>query len=322
MKQETLARLVVLALAGAAAIPLISQPHPPLLHARLAEEGGWTPDVLHAEAGEPFTVRLTSDDVLHGFGVGHTDFEPVLVAPGTVTEVTLTFDEPGTYTYYCTVWCGLNHWRMRGIIVVEGETVSAAPPEPPLYVQLGIDIDAPHLADVTPAARPDAANAPDAAVEFSFERYAATSPAQVFAELSRQPGLDNLTAAQRWNLVSALWAGQTSPAALAEGEAIFQQECIACHGSQGGGDGLYADDLAAAGEAAMDELAGAHDMMMQTPPNWQDPAVLLGASPALLHGKLLRGGMGTGMPMWGALYTDAQLWNVVAYLYTFQMDYP
>lgn len=63
-------------------------------------------------------------------------------------------------------------------------------------------------------------------------------------------------------------------------------------------------------------------MMIQAPPDWQDPAVLLGASPALLHGKLLRGGMGTGMPMWGALYTDAELWNMVAYLYTLQMDYP
>lgn len=215
MKQETLARLLVLVLVGAATIPLISGPDTPLVHARLAEAGGWTPGVLRAKAGEPFALRLTSDDVLHGFGVGHTDFEPVLVAPGTVTDVTLTFDEPGTYTYYCTVWCGLNHWRMRGIIVVEGETTSAAPPEPPLYVQLGIDIDAPHLANVQPAARPDAANAPDSDVAFTFEQYAATSPAQMFAALGSQPGLENLTDTQRWNLVAALWAGQTSPAALA-----------------------------------------------------------------------------------------------------------
>jgi len=26
---------------------------------------------------------------------------------------------------------------------------------------------------------------------------------------------------------------------------------------------------------------------------------MLGASPALLHGKIVRGGMGTGMPYWG-----------------------
>ena len=36
--------------------------------------------------------------------------------PGKVTDVTLTFDKPGTYTFYCTRWCGVNHWRMRGVV--------------------------------------------------------------------------------------------------------------------------------------------------------------------------------------------------------------
>ncbi|MBI3160838.1 MAG: c-type cytochrome [Chloroflexi bacterium] len=323
MRAETLARLLVLGLAAAAVgFPLAARQRPPLLHARLAEQGGWAPDVLRAEAGQPLTVRLTSDDVLHGFGVGRTDFEAVLVEPGKVTEVTLTFDQPGIYTYYCTVWCGLNHWRMRGVIEVRGSDVQAGAPTPPLYAQLGIDIDAPHPAETTPAERPNALAAPVVALEFSFDQYAAASPAQLWSSLGNQPGLENLTDAQRWDLVAALWARQTSPAALAEGETIFRQDCAACHGPQGAGDGLYADDLASAGQAAMQGLAGAPDMLMQSPPDWQDPAILLGASPALLQGKLLRGGMGTGMPMWGAIYTDEQLWHVVAYLYTLQMDYP
>ena len=46
-----------------------------------------------------------------------------------------------------------------------------------------------------------------------------------------------------------------------------------------------------------------------------------GVRPSLLQGKVLRGGMGTGMPMWGAIFTDQQTWNIIAYLYTFQFDY-
>ena len=31
---------------------------------------------------------------------------------------------------------------------------------------------------------------------------------------------------------------------------------------------------------------------------------MLGASDAILEGKIIRGGMGTGMPYWGPIFTD------------------
>ncbi|MEI7848974.1 MAG: c-type cytochrome, partial [Chloroflexota bacterium] len=77
----------------------------------------------------------------------------------------------------------------------------------------------------------------------------------------------------------------------------------------------------AAGDASKLTMNGAQDMVMQTPANFADPQKMLGASPALLQGKLLRGGMGTGMPMWGSIFTDEQTWNVISYLYSFQFDY-
>jgi mono/diheme cytochrome c family protein len=45
---------------------------------------------------------------------------------------------------------------------------------------------------------------------------------------------------------------------------------------------------------------------------------MLSASPAHLQGKILRGGMGTGMPYWGPIFTDDQTWALVSYLWTFQ----
>jgi mono/diheme cytochrome c family protein len=44
---------------------------------------------------------------------------------------------------------------------------------------------------------------------------------------------------------------------------------------------------------------------------------MLAASDALLQGKLLRGGMGTGMPEFGSLYSDEEQWAMIAYLRTF-----
>jgi len=59
-----------------------------------------------------------------------------------------------------------------------------------------------------------------------------------------------------------------------------------------------------------------------SPTDFTDPSIMLGASPALLHGKIVRGGMGTGMPYWGPIFTEDQIGSLVAYLWTFQFDYP
>ena len=57
-----------------------------------------------------------------------------------------------------------------------------------------------------------------------------------------------------------------------------------------------------------------------SPSDFTDAEHMLGASPAVLHGKIVRGGMGTGMPYWGPIFTDQQVWDLVTYLWTFQFD--
>ncbi|HEY5903592.1 MAG TPA: c-type cytochrome [Anaerolineales bacterium] len=324
-----LAGLLVIALSfGIIVVPLISsfswRSH--TIHARMAEKGGWTPQTIEARAGVPITLHLTSDDVVHGFAVGQMDMEPVDIEPGKLTDVTLTFDRPGTYTFYCTRWCGLNHWRMRGTIEVTGsEPGPALTPARPLYVSLGIDPDAPHPAAATPRTRPSAVRGAEAAGVISHELvaflehyyYRTHSPTQVFAELKST----SLTDAQRWDVVAHIWASNTSTRDVEEGRRLFAQNCAACHGERGGGDGVFADDLERAGASAMSTMNGAQGMSMQAPANLADAGRILGASPALLQGKILRGGMGTGMPMWGSIFTDEQTWNIVAYLYSLQFNY-
>jgi len=321
-RSELLSRLIVMvAVISVVGTSLYLWSRTPIIHARMAENGGWTPDVIQAEAGKPLYLKLTSDDVMHGFTVGQMDMDAVNVEPGKVTDITLIFNEPGIYTFYCTRWCGLNHWRMRGTIEVAGASNSSEPATPPLYVSLNLDIDVPHNAPVVPSGQPSSVNGQslviDHSIALSHEDYLAKSPYEVFDGLK----YTSLTDEQRWDVVANLWQSSTTSDAFANGKQLYAQNCAACHGENGAGDGVFADDLARAGEASQQTMTGAMDMTMQTPVDFTNPTRMLGASPALLQGKILRGGMGTGMPMWGSIFTEDQIWEVIAYLYSFQFEY-
>jgi mono/diheme cytochrome c family protein len=321
-RSELISRiLITAAIIGAVGAPLYFWSRTPLIHAHIAEDGGWSPDVIKANVNEPLYLKLTSDDVVHGFAVGQMDMQSVDVLPGKVTDITLTFDKPGIYTFFCTRWCGINHWRMRGTIEVGGSSLDPEPVSVPLYVTLDLDIDAPHDAPVIPSRQPSAISgqrlAGNLPISLSPDYYRATSPYQAFEELSAM----SLTESQRWDVTAYIWQSNTTKESLANGQQLYAQNCAACHGENGAGSGVFADDLAASGESSMQTMTGADNMMMQTPVDFTDPARMLGASPALLQGKILRGGMGTGMPMWGSIFTEEQIWDLISYLYSFQFNY-
>jgi len=327
--------LIAAAVAGAVGIPLYFWWTTPLVHARLAENGGFSPDALRAKVGVPLHVRLISDDVVHGFAVGKMDMQSVDVLPGKVADITVTFDKPGTYTFYCTRWCGINHWRMRGTIEVSGlEPGVGTDTGPasgngnvPLYVTLGLDIDSPHESPVIPGIRPSAKSGERRAAHlseskfFSPDYYRAHSPYQTWQDLRNTPSLSNLDDQEIWNFVAFIWRSNTTPADIVAGGKLFSQNCAACHGGKGAGNGIFAEELAAAGKVATETMTGAENMRRQTPANFTDAKRMLGASPALLQGKILRGGMGTGMPSWGPIFTQKQTWDLIAFLYSFQFQY-
>ncbi|MBI5953006.1 MAG: c-type cytochrome [Chloroflexi bacterium] len=321
-RAELLSRiLIIIGIILAVGAPLYFWKSTPIIHAQMADDGGWSPDVIQAEVGKPLHLKFTSDDVVHGFAVGQIDMQSVDILPGKVTDVTLNFDKPGIYTFFCTRWCGLNHWRMRGTIEVSGSPSDPEPVSPPLYVSLDLDIDTPHESPLVPIIPPSAVSgqkfATNLPLDQSTDYYRSHSPYEVFEDLQTT----SLTDGQRWDVVAYLWRSNTTKESLENGKQLYAQNCAACHGENGAGDGVFADDLAQAGEASMQSMSGAMDMMMQTPVDFSDPKRMLGASPALLQGKILRGGMGTGMPMWGSIFTEEQTWDLIAYLYSFQFEY-
>ncbi len=291
------------------------------LHARLAEAGGWSPAALSAPVGQPLRLRLTSDDVMHGFAIGQSELPALDIWPGQVVETTLTFDRPGVYTFYCTRWCGLGHWRMRGTIEVTG-AASTAPGNPPLYVALGIDLDAPRSISNPPALKPSAARGAQLNVTLPQQYsdtayYRAHTPAEVWQALRAEYRATAPADQELWDLVAFISQLNTTPEQLATGRQLYAANCAVCHGETGVGDGVAARALAAKEQPALAEFGSA----LQAPVNFTDSQRMLGASPALLQGKIVRGGMGTGMPYWGPLLTEAQTWALTAYLWTFQFDY-
>ena len=326
MKNERLARLLVIVLIlVAVAIPvggrmLTSHAQAQMLelHARLPENGGWSVETIQMIVGQPLQLHMTSDDVVHGFAIGQSDQPAVEIKPGEYVDTVLTFDHPGKYTFYCTHWCGANHWRMRGTIEVTGDS-SPLPSDPiPLYIQLGIDLDAPHLANVIPASPPSAARGAEfanllPAYATTRDTYMATSPADLWLKLRTEQSLTSLSDADLWDVIRWIWEQQTPPESIGIGIKLFVQFAAAAHGVTGAGDGVIVK-----GRPTLTPENMGHELVR--PPDFTDPHTLLGASPALLQGKIIRGGMGTGMPSWGAIFTTRQIDSVVGYLYTIAWD--
>jgi mono/diheme cytochrome c family protein/plastocyanin len=322
---EKLARILtaIFLLGGAIAIGVswwLGQADAITLHARMPESGGWTPADLTVAAGQPLHLRLTSDDVMHGFAIGQSDQPAVDVKPGEITDYIVTFDTPGTYIFYCTRWCGPNHWRMRGTITVTGE-MAEQPITSPLYVQLGLDIDAVHEAHVTPVSKPSAKSGSELPLDlFAYQLpdyYLSHSPEEAWQDLRNDPNMATYSDQQLWDAVAFIWQSNTTTNALAEAQKLYAQNCAACHGESGGGDGIFSGEQAQVQGEAGGMLSG-HEIVRSS--DFTDPHHMLSTSPAALQGKILRGGMGTGMPMWGVIFTEEQTWSLVSYLYTFQFE--
>lgn len=73
---------------------------------------------LHIPLGQPVTLRLISEDVIHSF------FVPAFrvkqdVLPGRYTSLWFQATRPGEYHLFCAEYCGTNHSAMIGRIVVQ-----------------------------------------------------------------------------------------------------------------------------------------------------------------------------------------------------------
>ena len=73
---------------------------------------------IHIPVGERVELKLTSADVIHSFWVPELGGKLDLLPDGVNTMV-IEADEPGTYGGVCAEFCGLQHAKMRFLVVAE-----------------------------------------------------------------------------------------------------------------------------------------------------------------------------------------------------------
>jgi plastocyanin/mono/diheme cytochrome c family protein len=289
------------------------------------EAGGFQPDSVRVTAGETVRLRFSVPDVPHGLAIGPglgLDFGQL--DPGEVKEVEVTFEEAGRYTLYCNTWCSPSHWRMRSTIEVHDparpDRLPVSESTDPVIASLGqrgVDIDGPHEAAVVPAAPPSAIRGADVvarlkdAVPVELTQVGwrhRHSPAEAW-RLLVDTGVNE---SEAWDAVAYLWLAEVDPVLLQSVASLYAKNCAACHGQAGDGRGPGAKALAAQGLGQAGEMHTSDG-----PAAFTKLDSMLGGTSEIYYAKIRRGGMGTGMPGFGPLFTPDETWLLVDYLWTF-----
>jgi cytochrome c oxidase subunit 2 len=88
----------------------------------IAQQYMFVPHCVTVPVKTPIRFRLTSADVTHGFFVGETNTN-AMVVPGFVTTVRASFGKSGDLEMPCDEFCGYGHHGMAArVIVVPKET--------------------------------------------------------------------------------------------------------------------------------------------------------------------------------------------------------
>jgi cytochrome c oxidase subunit II len=77
----------------------------------LAQQYSFQPQCLVVPVDMPVTFRGTSSDAIHGFSVGSSNANTMLI-PGFVATFTTTFRQPGEHLMPCHEYCGTGHEAM------------------------------------------------------------------------------------------------------------------------------------------------------------------------------------------------------------------
>jgi plastocyanin len=77
----------------------------------------YSPSVIRVSRGDVVTLRLVSEDVVHGIYIDGYDLN-LVADPGQTESMTFTASRPGTFRLRCSVTCGALHPFMIGRLEV------------------------------------------------------------------------------------------------------------------------------------------------------------------------------------------------------------
>ena len=82
-----------------------------------AKQFTFTPDIIEVNKGDKVRLVVTSADVPHGFSIPEYGINERL-DPGKPVTIEFTADKEGTFTAFCSVFCGSGHSGMKGKLIV------------------------------------------------------------------------------------------------------------------------------------------------------------------------------------------------------------
>ena len=91
-----------------------------------AKKYEFDPAVIKVKQGDHVKLVITATDRDHGIKLAAFNVDQRL-PKGVPTTVEFTADRTGTFPFECSVLCGLGHHKMKGQVVVEPSSTSAAP---------------------------------------------------------------------------------------------------------------------------------------------------------------------------------------------------
>ena len=83
-----------------------------------AKQFAFEPGVIEVNKGDRVRLIVKSLDVPHGIGIPEYGINERL-DPGKSVTIEFIADKQGTFTTYCTVFCGSGHSNMKGKIIVK-----------------------------------------------------------------------------------------------------------------------------------------------------------------------------------------------------------
>ena len=82
-----------------------------------AKRFSFEPSVIEVNKGDKVRLTVESVDVPHGFSILEYGINERL-DPGKEVKIEFTADKRGTFTFFCSVFCGSGHTGMKGKIIV------------------------------------------------------------------------------------------------------------------------------------------------------------------------------------------------------------
>ena len=83
----------------------------------IAKKWEFIPSTIEVNGGDKVILNINSVDVDHGFSISAFNVNENLKA-GKTTRIEFIADKKGSYTFFCSVFCGSGHPLMKGELIV------------------------------------------------------------------------------------------------------------------------------------------------------------------------------------------------------------